>query len=89
MPTGHTHLPAAHQVPITLWVPFPFNWLWSLTLHHVDNYPLAGLAKPERRKASGRGGQLEACFLLWQVYFSLQLCLTKMSLCGGHFLRKG
>lgn len=50
----------------------------TLTITHCRHSPRSSI-----EKASGREGQLEGSFLLWQVYFSLQLRLTKMSLCVG------
>lgn len=55
-----------------------------LTITHSRDLPKPGVEKASRRKK-----QLESCFLLRQVYFSSQLCLTKTSLCGRHFPKKG
>lgn len=55
-----------------------------LTITHSQDLPKPGVEKASRRKK-----QLESCFLLRQVYFSSQLCLTKTSLCGRHFPKKG
>ena len=55
-----------------------------LTITHSQDLPKPGVEKASRRKK-----QLESCFLLRQVYFSSQLCLTTTSLCGRHFPKKG
>lgn len=55
-----------------------------LTITHSQDLP-----KPAVEKASRRKKQLGSCFLFRQSYFSLQLCLTKTSLCRRHPPKKG
>lgn len=55
-----------------------------LTISHSQDLP-----EPAAEKASRRKKQPGSCFLLRQVYFSSQLCLTKTSLCGRRLPKKG
>lgn len=86
----HTHAQgAASRVPLSCGaISVPLASISGrytvLTITHSQDLPNPGVEKASRRKK-----QLESCFLLRQVYFSSQLCLTKTSLCGRHFPKKG
>lgn len=77
---GPSHAAGAISVPLAL----VSGHCTVLTITRSQELPRAGVEKASRREK-----QLESCFLLRQVYFSLQLCLTKASLCGRRFPKKG